>query len=245
MRNEGHATGFGGLLALSPAAFGVFGVWSGLSAVLLADLSWALGLSPGPLGVALFAGAVASLAVMATLGWTVDQMGRKVFLVAVTCILRVEVLGLAGSFWSLVLVLVLFSPAGGFHDVGINAVAVDLERLSGRRFMSVLHASYSAGAVVGAIGSGAILSAVVGGFLMVGLAISGMAPLAYSLAGDLVPTGAGSAVSVVTAASFGGLHSPPAVGGVADLAGLRVALGIVVAAGLAVCVLSLRLREKT
>ena len=378
---------------LSLSAFGVFGVWSGCSAVLLADLSRALGLSPGPLGLALFAGAVASLVGMASLGWTVDRLGRKTFLIAVTCVLGVEILGLAlaGSFWGLVLVLVFFSPAAGLYDVGINAVAVDLERLSGRRFMSLVHASYSGGAVVGAVGAGALLSAgvdyrlvyvavlvplaamvaafaaarfprpspeagteatapagaetrpwdlyrygpllliatiatlglvsegemqlwsgiylrdsldmgallggsgvavffgamalgrlgtalvvarlgnratlilagllaafgmslalattspapVVGGFLLVGLAISGMAPLAYSLAGDLVPGRAGSAVSVVTTFSFGGgLLSTPAVGGVAEVVGLRTALGIVIAAGLAVCVLSLRLREK-
>lgn len=53
------------LLVLLLAAFGVFGLWSGCNAVLLADLSRALGLSPGPLGVALFAGAASSIAAMA------------------------------------------------------------------------------------------------------------------------------------------------------------------------------------
>lgn len=376
------------MLALSLSSFGVFGVWGGCSAVLLADLSRALGLSPGPLGVALFAGAAASLAAMATLGWAVDRFGRKVFLVVVTCVLGVEISGLAlaGGFWSLVAVLVLFSPAAGLYDVGINAVAVDLERFSGRRLMSVLHASYSGGAVVGALGAGALLSVgldyrlvylavlaplaavvvafaatrfppyetgsdgtnprkssgrhrdlyrsaplllvaaigtlalvsegemqlwsgiylrdtlgmgallsgsgvaiffgamaigrlgtalavgrlgnrgtlacagllaafgmslalvttlpalVVGGFLLVGLAISGIVPLAYSAAGNLFPARTGAAVSVVTTLSFGGgLLSTPLVGGLAELTGLRAALGLVALAGLAVFVLSLRL----
>ena len=374
------------------AAFGVFGLWGGCSAVLLADLSRALGLSPGPLGVALFAGAATSLVAMGSLGWTVDRFGRKVFLVVVTCVLGVEISGLAlaGGFWSLVVVLTLFSPAAGLYDVGINAVAVDLERFSGRRFMSVLHASYSGGAVVGALGAGALLSGgldyrlvypvvlvplaavvlafaatrfppheadsdgtvagesagrhrdlfrnaslllvaaigtlalvsenemqlwsgiylrdtlgmgallggsgvavffgamavgrlgtalvvgrlgnrgtlacagllaafgmslalattlpalVVGGFLLVGLAISGVVPLAYSAAGNLFPGRTGAAVSVVTTLSFGGgLLSTPLVGGLAELTGLRAALGLVALAGLAVFVLSLRLREKT
>lgn len=39
---------------------------------------------------------------------------------------------------------------------------------------------------------------VVVGFLVVGLAISGVAPLAFSAAGDLAPERAGAAVSVVT-----------------------------------------------
>ena len=45
------------LLALELSAFGFFGLFWGSFAVLLADLSGALDLSPGPLGVALFAGA--------------------------------------------------------------------------------------------------------------------------------------------------------------------------------------------
>jgi hypothetical protein len=49
---EGYAPSRGLLLALLLEAFGVFGLWSGCNAVLLADLSRALGLSPGPLGAA-------------------------------------------------------------------------------------------------------------------------------------------------------------------------------------------------
>lgn len=400
-RIGGRALDAGGLLALLLSAFGVFGLQAGCGAVLLADLSRSLGLSPGPLGIALFAGALASLAAMATLGWTVDRLGRKAFLVTVTCVLGIEISGLAftESFWVLVAVLVLFSPAGGLYDVGINAVAVDLERLSGRRFMAGLHAVYSGGAVVGALGAGALLSAGVGyrlvylallvplaavvaafvavrfprpdratgdastesvrdgtegagdrigakhrdlyrsapllliaaigtlglvsegamedwssiylrdslgvgallggsgvavfygamavgrvatawvvrrlgnrrtlisagllaasgmtlalatelpatvvvGFLIVGLAISGMAPLTYSVAGDLVPGRVGAAVSVITTFSYGGgLLATPMIGGLAELVGLRAALGTVALAGLAVFVLSLRLRE--
>ena len=61
-------------------AFGTFGLFSGTFAVLLADLSRALDLSPGPLGFALFAGAAASILAMALLGWTADRLGRRVFL---------------------------------------------------------------------------------------------------------------------------------------------------------------------
>lgn len=85
---------------------------------------------------------------------------------------------------------------------------------------------------------------VIGGFLLVGLAISGMAPLAQSSAGDLFPKQAGAAVSVViTFGSGAGLLATPLVGGLAELTGLRAALGLVVAAGLAVSALSLRRRR--
>ena len=52
------------LLTLELSAFGFFGLFWGCFAVLLADLSSSLGLSPGPLGVALLVGAGASIAAM-------------------------------------------------------------------------------------------------------------------------------------------------------------------------------------
>jgi MFS family permease len=395
------ALGVRGLLALLLSAFGIFGLWSGYAVVLLVDLSGALDLSPGPLSVALLIGTVASLAGMPALGWTADRLGRKVFLVAVTCVWGTGIAGfaLAGDFWTLVLVLLFLSPSTGLYDVGINAAAVDLERLSRRRYMSFLHATYSGGALVGALVAGALLSAGVGyrlvylsllvplgmlvlafavgrfpspdgtsrdttegagsdpepelgehsregrwelyrsapllliaaiaalglmaeglmetwsgiylrdwlglpallggsgvagffgammlgrlatgwvvrrlgnrqtllaggllmaagmalalattlptlavaGFLVVGLAISGMAPLAQSVAGDLVPGRTGAAVSVVVTISYGWfLLAGPAVGGLAELVGLRLALGVIALAGLAVFVLSLSLRK--
>ena len=110
-----HYERSGRALVLLIVAFGVFGLWAGCFTVLLADLSQALGLSPGPLGVALFAGAGASIAAMALLGWTADRLGRKAFLVVVTCVfgLGIARLALAGSFAALVLVLIVLSSATG------------------------------------------------------------------------------------------------------------------------------------
>ncbi len=68
------------LLAVELGAFGFFGLFWGTFAVLLADLSASLDLSPGPLGLALFVGAAASILVMALFGWTADQLGRRAFL---------------------------------------------------------------------------------------------------------------------------------------------------------------------
>ena len=387
-----HHVRSGRALTLLLSAFGVFGLWSGCSAVLLADLSRALSLSPGPLGVALFAGAGASIATMGSLGWTADRLGRKAFLVVVTCVFGLGIVGLAlaGGFAVLVLALIVLSSATGLYDVGINAAAVDLEQLSGRRFMSFLHAAYSGGAVVGAVGTGVLLSVgldyrlvylsllvplsamaaafgsarfsrpgassqasnsdavpagrwdlfrntslllvaaiatlgllaegemsnwsgiylrdslglsplfggsgvavfygamalgrlatgwtvgrlgnrrtllaagslvtfgmalalvttapslVIVGFLLVGLALAAIVPLAFSVAGGLVPERAASAISVVTTFGYGGfLLGPPLVGGLAEVVGLRAALGVVAVAGLSVFVLSVRLREKS
>jgi MFS family permease len=379
--------------ALLLSAFGVFGLWAGCFTVLLADLSQALDLSPGPLSASLFAGAASSIVAMAALGWTADRLGRKVFLVAVACIFGSGIAGLAlaGSFVALVVVFIIVFSAAGLYDVGINAVAVDMEQSSGCRIMSFLHAAYSGGAVFGALGAGALLWAgldyrliylvllipltavvaavaaarlprpgesseeaspeaaenvdtgrwdlyrsgplllvaavaalgllaegemghwsgiylrdslglgallggsgvavfygamalgrlvagwvvrrlgnrttllgagllaafgmslalatiapalVVGGFLLVGLALAAIVPLAFSVAGDLVPERAGAAVAVVTSFGYGGfLLGPPLVGGLAELMGLRVALGVIAVSGLGVFFLSLELRE--
>jgi MFS family permease len=390
------------LLALELSAFGFFGLFWGCFAVLLADLSGALGLSPGPLGIALFVGAGASIASMAALGWASDRLGRKMYLILAACAFGAGIAGLAisGSYTDLLLTFVVLYCFSGLYDVGINAVAVDLERVGGRRFMSYLHAAFSGGAMAGAVGAGALRQAgvdyrlvylalllplaalvaafaaarfpspgaegardervpdgtssaagseaeggagrwdlyrsgplllvaaiaclgllaegemehwsgiylrdtlglaaivggsgvavfygamavgrvavgwlvgrvgnrrtllasgalaaggmllalattspalVVGGFVLVGLALAAVAPLAFSVAGDMVPDRAGSAVSVVTTFGYGGfLLGPPLVGGLAEVVGLRVALGVVAVAGLATFVLSLRLRE--
>jgi len=85
---------------------------------------------------------------------------------------------------------------------------------------------------------------VIAGFSVVGLALAAIVPLAFSVAGDLVPERAASAISVVTTFGYGGfLLGPPLVGGLAEVVGLRTALGVIVVAGLAVFVLSLRIRE--
>jgi MFS family permease len=372
-------------LAVGLGTFGFFGLWAGCFAVLLADLTRALELSPGPLGIALFVGAAASILAMATLGWTADRLGRRTFLIVVACVFGLGIAGLAlaEGFWPLVLAVVVLSSATGLYDVGINASAVDLEQVTGRRFMSFLHAGFSGGAMLGAVGAGVLIQAgvdyrivylgmlvplaavilavattrfpaaanessedagekgsgltrhlplllvgliatlgllsegemehwsgiylrqslglpallggsgvavfyaamaagrlgtawavrsfgnrrtllaaglftaggmglalatrepllVVCGFLVVGLALSGVAPIAFSAAGDLAPGRAGGAISAVTTLGYGGfLLGPVVVGGLAELLGLRVALGTIAAAGVLIFVLGLRLK---
>jgi MFS family permease len=57
------------------------------------------------------------------------------------------------------------------------------------------------------------LTLVICGFLLVGLALSRVAPIAFSSAGDLAPERAGGAISVVTTLGYGGfLLGPVAIG---------------------------------
>lgn len=374
------------ILPVLLGAFGVFGLFWGTFAVLLADLSEALDLSPGPLGVALFVGAAASILAMALLGWTSDRLGRRLFLVlsGVVMGLGIAALAFVGGYAALLAALVVLYAASGLYDVGINAAAVDLERAAGRRFMAVLHAAFSAGGVAGALSSGALLSVgvdyryvylallpplgaviltvvttrfppsaepsggveglremglyrnfplllvaviatlallsegemehwsgvylrntlgfsallggsgvavfygsmavgrlgaafvigrlgnrrtllgaglltaggmalalatrepalVVAGFLVVGLALSAVVPIAFSVAGDLAPGKAGAAISVLTTLGYGGfLLGPVIVGGLAEVLGLRIALGVIALSGFLIFVLSSRLRK--
>jgi MFS family permease len=280
--------------------------------------------------------------------------------------------------------LIVLYAASGLYDVGINAAAVDLEKATGRRLMSVLHAAFSTGGVAGALSAGALLSAgvdyrhvylgvllplgavilavatarfpppgerpesgdegerfvihrslslilvaviatlallsegemehwsgvylrrtlglsallggsgvavfygamavgrlgaalvigrfgnrltlqgagllaaggmtlalatreplfVVAGFLVVGLALSAVVPITFSVAGDLAPSGrAGAAISVVTTLGYGGfLLGPVIVGGLAEVIGLRAALGIIAVSGLLIFTLTLHLK---
>lgn len=355
--------------------------------MLLADLSRSLGLSPGPLGLALFAGALASMLAMALLGWTADRLGRRAFVAASSVAFGGGVIGLAlaEGYAAFLAALVALYAGSGLYDVGINAVAVDLERALRRRVMSLLHAAFSGGGVVGAVSAGALLSAgvdyrllylltllplgaavvglcvgrlpapphgrggpeggkaaavplyrngpllivaaiatlgllsegemehwsgiylrqtlgfsallggsgvavfygamalgrlggaaliarygnrrvllfaglltaagmllsllstwpplVVGGFLAVGLALSAVVPIAFSLAGELSPGRAGAGISVVTTLGYGGfLVGPVLVGGLAEVVGLRAALGVIAVAGLMISVLAFCLR---
>ena len=345
----------------------------------------ALDLSPGPLGLALFAGAAASILAMAFLGWMADRFGRRPFLMIWACVFGMGVAGLAfaGGYASFVAVLVVLYAASGLYDVGINASAVDLEQSAGRRFMAYLHAAFSGGGAFGALSAGALLQAgvnyryvylgvllplaavvvafaiarfpslegpagaekaqtlelyrngslllvaviatlgllaegemehwsgvylrrtlelsallggsgvavfyaamavgrlaaagtiarfgdrrtligagllsasgmalalvtrepllVVIGFLMVGLALSAVVPIAFSLAGDLAPGQAGVAISAVTTLAYGGfLLGPVIVGGLAEVLGLRVALATIALAGVLIFVLSLRVKS--
>jgi MFS family permease len=84
---------------------------------------------------------------------------------------------------------------------------------------------------------------VVAGFLVVGLALSAVVPIAFSVAGDLAPERAGGAVSVVTTLGYGGfLMGPVIVGGLAEVLSLRIALGIIGIAGSLIFVLASRLK---
>jgi MFS family permease len=80
---------------------------------------------------------------------------------------------------------------------------------------------------------------VIAGFLLVGLSLSIVAPLAFSLAGTARPDQAGRATSVITTIGYAGfLFGPGIIGTIAEASTLRIGLGVIVVAGLGVALLA-------
>lgn len=85
-----------------------------------------------------------------------------------------------------------------------------------------------------------LLAIILLGLLIVGSSVSMVAPVAFSIAGELAPDRAGEASSVITTIGYGGLLvGPSLIGGAAEVAGLRAALAVVIVAGMMICFLSL------
>lgn len=82
------------------------------------------------------------------------------------------------------------------------------------------------------------------GLFVVGLSLSIVSPIGYSLAGDFAPGRSGEASSVVTFVGWGAfIVGPGLVGGLAEVGGLRAALATVVLTTGAISLLAYRIRD--
>ena len=129
--------------------------------MLLVDLSRALDLTPGPLGLALSGGVVASLPAMIVGGRAGDRWGHRALLVTSGGLMGLAFAGLAfaSSYGLLLLILLLWCATSGIYDVATNALAMDLEQTTGRRVLAPCHAAFSVGGAAGALIAGALISA--------------------------------------------------------------------------------------
>lgn len=85
----------------------------------------------------------------------------------------------------------------------------------------------------------------IGGLLLLGVALSAIAPLAFSLAGEVAPRRAGEASAVITTIAYcGALASPGVIGWVAQWTSLRAALALVALASLQIFVLAWRVPRR-
>lgn len=144
------------LLPLIFAAFGMF--WGGWLAA-LPDLAGHYALSSGPLGAMLTAGFAVALPVMLVSGRLLDRMGAAwgIGLPAVVMATGLVVVTTLPPIPVLVLGIVLLTSGSGAYDVGINGVAMGHSGWSRSARLTLLHATFSAGGVVGAVGAGAVI----------------------------------------------------------------------------------------
>lgn len=173
-----------------------------------------------------------------------------ILLVAVIVSLAFFAEGAMENWAAIYLRIVLNAPVsvGSFGVVGFHT-AMTIGRLNGawaaRSFepRTLLFVS----GVLGAVGMGialltSLLPLVVVGFALVGLSMAIVAPLGFSIAGDLAPGRSGEASSVVTFVGYGAfLIGPVVIGGVAEVATLGIALSLVLVSGSAISALSTRI----
>jgi MFS family permease len=161
--------------------FGVLGVGLAGWAPRVPDVKAELGLSDTELGVALLSVAVGSLIFMPLTGLLIGRFGcRTVLLVASFSFSLALVLpSVAQDLPQLVIALAVLGAALGALDVSVNAEAAARERASGRQIMGKCHATYSIGAIAGAIAGG--LAAHAGVSVFVHLLTMGIALAVASL----------------------------------------------------------------
>jgi len=139
-----------------PLAFGIFGVLWGAWQAVLPDLAAHHGLSSGPLGAILTLGFAVSLPAMIGAGRLLDRAGAGwgIAVPAVAMAVALLAIGSLPSMAVLVVAIVVFASGSGAYDVAINGAAMGDEAWSRPARLTLLHAAFSAGGVLGAIGGG-------------------------------------------------------------------------------------------
>ena len=119
-----------------------------------------LELSPGELGIALLGAPVGLLVAQPVIGALAARVGSRPIVAAAPLYLGAVVLpALAIDTATLLLAVVVVGAANGVLDIAMNAQGLAVERASGRRLFSSLHAAFSFGALAGAVFAAAATAA--------------------------------------------------------------------------------------
>jgi MFS family permease len=148
---------------LLPAAFALFGLlWGGWQAV-LPDLAAHYSLSTGPLGAMLTAGFAVALPAMLGIGRFVDRWGagRGIGITAAAMAIALLLVAVLPPLPVLVVAVVLLAAGSGAFDVAINGAAMADPEWSRPVRMTLLHAAFSSGGVVGALAGGVTVASAV------------------------------------------------------------------------------------
>jgi predicted MFS family arabinose efflux permease len=138
----------------------VFGVWA--TQIPLAQER--LGLGPAVLGLVILVLGGGAVLAMAGSGWLIRRFGNARLVRwtgAIFCIC-LPLTAVAPNLPVLAVVLFIFGASGGCMDVAMNALAAQVERATGRPYMSSFHGMWSVGGLAGAA-TGSLLLSVVSG----------------------------------------------------------------------------------
>jgi MFS family permease len=131
----------------------------GAQGVLWQPLKQTLGLSDGEFGTILPVQFLVAVAILLQGGPLSAWAGKKYLGMAGLATVAAALLALAwtGGIWGFVGALALMGAGYGLLETAMNAVTLDYEKAMRRNVMNLIHASYSGGAVVGALGTGTLL----------------------------------------------------------------------------------------
>ena len=158
---KGQGRGLGWAWLAVAAAFLVSGASSGSWAPRIPEIKARLGLSAGELGLVLLGGPVGGMLGLPAAPPLLRRLGNRRVVVRSGLVLlaSLPLLALAPSPPALAAALALAGGSGAVLEVAMNAAGVEVERLRGRPVMASLHAGWSAGAMLGAAGGGALAQA--------------------------------------------------------------------------------------
>jgi fucose permease len=157
-RSDGRTWRTTPVFVLLLADFVLLGLAVGTQGVLWADVVKALHVSDSAFGNAQLVAPLVSVALLLVGGQLSAWAGKKRLAIASLALFAASAVALAAmtSLWGLVGALVLLGAGNGFFETAMNGAALDWEQAVGRSVLNLMHAGYSGGAVVGALGAGTL-----------------------------------------------------------------------------------------
>lgn len=213
----------GVVLAMLIGQFVFLGLTVGVQGVLWAELVSVWQISMGVFGTAQLVAPLISVVLLVVGGTIVGRAGTRLLALSSLVLLGLSAVALGGvtNLWGLIVALVLLGAGNGLFELGMNGATLDWEQATGRAAINLMHAGFSAGAVVGALGAGLLLG---GGWragqillllaVSAGLLLLVSVPVRYPPAAGATSATAGAAPATAgaTTATAGATERAPGAG---------------------------------
>ena len=147
------------VLALLLGYLALFGVLVGAQGVLWAEIIRALDLSKAQFGAVQLPGPLLSVGLLMLGAQFSHWFGKKTLALFALVLLAASnaLLAVAAGLPMLIVALLLTGAGAALLETAANSATLDWEQQTGRSVMNLLHAGFSAGAVLGAFGAGLML----------------------------------------------------------------------------------------